>query len=442
MRKFRFIAPVVAGMLALAACSGGTEGSPGGGGSGGGGANVPEGDGTLSITSLWGGAESDAFQVVLNAFEESSGITVEYETIRTDYQAVLRSRITGGNPHDVAIIPSAAFLRQLAAEGSVIPLADLGIQRADIEGQFPPDVLDLGVVDGEQYAFLAKMNSKAAIFYDPSRLETLGVSPEAADFEDLLTLTDDIKSAGATPWALGAGDSWTLTDNFEIIYLKMNGPEAYDTLFSAEGDWTDPTVQAAIDKMTELYTADNIDGGIDGSLSTLFVDAIAKVFGTSPSAELYYEASAVGGIATGQDVNPDLAGQEGTAIDWFPFPTVDGNGDGMITWGGDQIAALVNDSDVVEFMNYMLSTEAAEVWAGEGTVVVPNTNASTDAYPNVIMQKDADLINSAEVLRFDGSDLLPGGDLGAVLQSALRGEDMGPILEEFQSTVSAAWASQ
>ena len=205
----------------------------------------------------------------------------------------------------------------------------------------------------------------------------------------------------------------------------MNGPEAYDTLFSADGDWTDPTVQAAIDKMLELYTEETVDGGIDGALATLFVDAIGQVFSTSPSAEMYFEATAVGGIATGPEVNPELAGQEGTAIDWFPFPTVDGNGEGMITWGGDQIAALVNDSDVAEFMEYMLTTEAAEVWAAEGTIVVPNVNASTDAYPNVIMQADAELINSAEVLRFDGSDLLPGGDLGALLQSALRRRGYG-----------------
>jgi alpha-glucoside transport system substrate-binding protein len=418
--------------LVLAACTGGDGGN----------GETEEGDGTLRVTSLWGGAESEAFAVVLDAFEAESGITVDYETIRTDYQAVLRTRIQGGNPHDVAVIPSAAFLRQLAAEGSVIALSDLGIERAEIEDQFPPDVLDLGVVDDEQYAFLAKMNGKASIFYDPSRMQELGVTPEAADFADLLALTDDLKAAGATPWALGGGDSWTLTDNFEIMYLKMHGADAYDTLFSADGDWTDPTVQATIDKMLELYTEDNVDGGIDASMSTLFVDAIAKVFGTSPSAELYYEASAVGGIATGTDVNPDLAGQEGTAIDWFPFPTIDGNGEGLITWGGDQIAALQNNTDVVEFMEYMLSTEAAEVWAAEGTVIVPNVNASTDAYPNVLMQKDAELINEAEALRFDGSDLLPGGDLGAVLQSALRGEDMGPILEEFQTTVAAAWASQ
>ena len=113
-----------------------------------------------------------------------------------------------------------------------------------------------------------------------------------------------------------------------------------------------------------------------------------------------------------------------------------------MTFGGDNVAALVNDSDVVELMEFLLSQEAAEVWAAEGTVVVPNTNVDPSTYPNAIMQRDAELINSATAVKFDGSDLLPGGDLGALLQAALQGEDTGPLLEEFQTTVSAAWADQ
>jgi ABC-type glycerol-3-phosphate transport system substrate-binding protein len=194
--------------------------------------------------------------------------------------------------------------------------------------------------------------------------------------------------------------------------------------------------------MTSLLTDDNVVGGIDGALSVLFVDAVSEVFSTSPSAEMYFGGSFVGGIATGVDVNPDLAGQEGEAIDWFPFPTIEGNGDGLVTFGGDQIAAMVADTDTAEFLEFMLSTEAAEVWAAQGTVYVPNTNVDPSTYPTIIMQKDAELINSADAIRFDGSDLLPGTDLGAILQSALRGEDMGPILEEFQTATSTAWESQ
>ena len=436
MRKYRFLAPAMVAVLTLAACGNGDE--PGASGAA---ADLEEGDGSILVTSLWGGAEEAAFQEVLAAFEESSGITVEYEANRTDYQSVIRTRIQGGNPFDVAIIPGVGFFRQLATEGSLIPLSDLGIELADIEGQFAPGFLEIGNVDDVQYAFMAKLNGKASIFYSPERFSEMGVEP-VEDWDGLVQLTEDIKAAGSTPWALGAGDSWTLTDWFEIMYIKEHGVEAYDTLFSPEGDWTDPTVTATIDRMTSLLTEENVADGIDGSLSTLFVDAIGKVFSTSPSAELYFGGSFVGGIATGEDVNPELAGQEGTAIDWFPFPTIDGNGEGLVTYGGDQIAALVADTDTAEFLQYMLSTEAAEVWASQGTVYVPNTNVDPSTYPTVIMQKDAELINGAEAVRFDGSDLLPGTDLGAVLQSALRGEEMGPILEEFQTQTSTAWEQE
>jgi len=432
MRKFRFVAPLMAGVLVLSAC---TSGDPDGGD------DVPDGDGEILVTSLWGGAEEAAFQEVIAAFEAQSDVEVTYEPNRTDYQTVIRTRIQGGNPPDVAIIPGIGFLRQLARDESLIPLEDMGIELSEIEGQFAPGLLDYGNVDDTQYAFMAKLNSKATIFYSPERFTEMGLEP-ATTWDELVALTEDISAAGGTPWALGAQDGWTLTDWFETMYIKMHGADAYDTLFSADGDWTDSTVTETIDLMLSLLTEENVDGGVDGSLATLFVAAVAKVFSTSPTAELYYGGSFVGGIATGTDVNPDLAGQEGTAIDWFPFPTIDGNGEGLVTFGGDNIAALVNDTDVVEFMEYMLSTDAAEVWAAEGTVIVPNTNVATDTYPNVIMQKDAELINSAEAVRFDGSDLLPGTDLGALLQSALRGEELAPLLEEFQSQTATAWETE
>lgn len=434
MQKFRLAAPALIVALVLAACGTASPSAAGG--------NVPDGDGSIVVTSLWGGAEETAFQAVLTAFTEKTGITATYEANRTDYATVLRTRITGGNPPDVAIIPGIGTLRSLARDGSLISMADLGISQSSIEGNYAPGILDVGVVDSELYGIMVKLNSKATIWYSPDRFTTLGVSAPAATWDDLLTLTKDIKDAGATPWAVAAGDSWNLTDIFEELYLKMNGTEAYDKLFSPDGDWTDATVQAAIDKMLELYTADNMDGGVDGALATLFVDGITKVFGTSPSAELFFEGGFVGGIATGADVNPTLKGQEGTALDWFDFPTVDGNGAGLVTYGGDVMAALVKDKDVAAFMEYLTTAEAGQVWAAGGTIISPIKAVDTSVYPTILIQNEAKQVTGATAVRFDGSDLLPGTDLGAVLQSALRGEDMGPILTEFQTATAAAWSSE
>ena len=235
MRKFTWMAPAMIAVLILAACGGGDDDGEGGG-------DVEEGDGTIVVTSLWGGTEEEAFTAVLEAFTEETGIEATYEANRTDYATVLRTRIQGGNPPDVAIIPGIGTLRSLARDGSLISMADLGIAQADIEGNYAPGILDVGVVDDELYGIMVKLNSKATIFYDPQRFAELGVAP-AEDWDGLLQLTEDIKAAGGTPVGPGCRRRWTLTDWFEIIYLKMHGTEAYDTLFSPDGDWTDPTVQ-------------------------------------------------------------------------------------------------------------------------------------------------------------------------------------------------------
>jgi alpha-glucoside transport system substrate-binding protein len=450
MRKFKWLAPALTAVLVLAACGNGEDGDGGAGSSagasgGGGGGDVAEGDGSIVVTSLWGGTEEEAFRAVLDAFEAETGITAEYEANRTDYATTLRTRIQGGNPPDVAIIPGIGTLRSLARDGSLIPMSELGIDQADIEGNYAPGILDVGVVDDELYGIMVKLNSKAAIFYDPSRFEELGVTAPAETWEDLVALSDSIRDAGSNPWAVGAGadSEWTLTDWFEITYLKMHGTEAYDTLFSPEGDWTDETVTATTDRLFgELLTDENIDGGAEGALATPFVEAVAKVFSTSPSAEMYCCGGFVGGIATGTDVNPDLAGQEGTAIDWFPYPTIDGNGEGLVTYGGDVMAALVADSDVAAFMEFLTTAEAGQVWAEGGTIISPIVDVDTSVYPTELIQKEAEQVTSAEAVRFDGSDLLPGTNLGAVLQSILRGEDAGPLFEQFQTETSAAWESE
>lgn len=440
MRKFRLIAPLVAGMLVLGACSSGpgASGEPD--------TDCPEapanpGEGIV-VTSLWGGAEEEAFVAVLDAFTAATGIEATYEPNRTDYATVLRNRIQGGNPPDVAIIPGIGFLRSFARDGSIVPLSCYGIDVDAVAANYVPGMMDAGNVDDVQYALMAKVNSKATIWYDPSRFTDLGVEP-AGTWDDLVALSGDIAAEGAVPWSLAAGDGWTLTDWFEAVYLKMAGPEAYDKLFSADGDWTDASVADAITKMYgELLTADNVDGGTDGALATAFVDGIAKVFGTGATAEMYCCGGFVGGIAASDDVNPNLT--YGTDIAWFPFPTIQGGSGGIgdITYGGDVIAGLTNREEVGKFMEFMASVDAGTTWAEGGTIVSPLKGVSASVYPASV-QAEAEQIASATSAHFDGGDLMPAGpDLGAMLQSAFRGEDLTALLSAFQTEVASAWAQE
>ena len=152
MGKFpRFLSLPLAAAFIVSACGGGaTPGVPasaGAGASAGGGASAPASTGTgasadpgastntgaggsITVTSLWGGAEQENFQKVLDAFTAKTGVTVKYESVRDNYATALQTRITGGNPPDAAILPGIGFLRRFAKDGSIKKLSELGIDAA------------------------------------------------------------------------------------------------------------------------------------------------------------------------------------------------------------------------------------------------------------------------------------------------------------------------
>ena len=419
------IVSLVALLVATACSSGGN--APGTGASG----------STINVMSLWGGSEQDSFQKVLDAFKTKTGVTAKYESIRTDYATTLQTRISGGNPPDIAIIPGIGFLRQFARQGSLKKVADLGVDVNALKSNYPPGILEIGQVDGTQYAIMVKFNSKSTVWFRPDKFKTAGVSA-ATDWNSFTKLLTDLKAKGQTPLGLGAGDSWTLTDWFESVYVRQAGPDKYDQLFSGKLPWTDSSVSAAVDTMKQALNDQFVAGGVTAALGRSFTDGIGQVFSTSPQASIYYEGGFVGGIATGQT---NTALKVGDTIDWFDFPSISGNKG--VTIGGDVIAAFTNKPGVKEFLQYMTTADAGAVWAGTGAIISPIKSVPATAYPNDLAKREAAQVANASAVRFDGSDLLPSGggdDMGAALQDALRGKTVD--WAGFETRMKAKWTAE
>ncbi len=309
-----------------------------------------------------------------------------------------------------------------------------------VEGHYPPGTLEVGKVAGDLYALMVKFNSKSTMWYRPDRFTALGVTPPA-DWDAFVAALNAIKTGGdgALGLGVGAGDDWPLTDWFENIYIRQAGPDKYDQLFSGALPWTDQSVMDAITTMKSVLNNDLVAGGIDAALGRGWVDGIGQVFSANPVADVYYEGGFVGGIATGQ-VNTSL--EPGKTIDWFDFPSI--NGGNGVTIGGDVIAALTTNPGVKEFVDYMSSPESGDVWAATGLIISPVLGVDPAVYPNDQTRKEAAQVAGASAVRFDGSDLLPASapSLGALLQSAIRGDDIGPLLTSFDEQVTTAWANE
>jgi alpha-glucoside transport system substrate-binding protein len=418
------LAVVLAGLLASCGGGGGQE----------------EGTGTVSVLSLWGGSEKEAFEKVLAGFTEETGIETKYETAR-DFLPVIRTRLAAGNPPMIAIVPRPGIVRDLATDGSLISFNDLDIDAEEVNQNYAKAWTDLTTFEEETWGVVAKANSKSVIWYKPDSLEELGAQPPTT-WEELLALTEQYKEAGKTPWAVGAGDGWPLTDWFESTYLYMHGPEKYEQLFSGQLDFTDQTVKDALTEMTKVLNDENLPGGVEGALGTKFVDDIGQVFGQNPSAELYYEGGFVGGIATGE-VNPSLV--PGEDIDFTPFPTMNEEVGQPLLGAGDVAVAFENNEDVKALMEYLASPEAGTIWVSTGAIVSPNKGVELSAYPNDLVRKEAEQVRNATVFRFDGSDLLPG-TLGTEWPTVLQGVIRNPgrtdqLLSAFQQKASNEFAS-
>jgi alpha-glucoside transport system substrate-binding protein len=401
MAKFpRLITLPIAAMLILSACGTSATPAPSAGGSAPaastGGSEAPGGSavtgGSITVTSLWGGSEQESFQKVLDAFKAKTGIEAKYESVRDNYATALQTRISGGNPPDVAIMPGIGFLRHFAKDGSIVKLSDLGIDPASLQANYAPGILDVSTVDGALYGTMVKFNSKSTVWYRPDKLTAAGVEIPK-DWDAFTAAIKTLKDKGDKPLGLGAGDSWTLTDWFESIYVRQAGPDAYSKLFSADGDWTDPTVATAVKTMTDILTDANVDGGIKAALGRKFLDGMAQVFSANPTADMYYEGGFVGGLAIG--ANKALKPVD--SINWFDFPSI--NGGNAVTIGGDVIAPLTKNPGVKEFIQYMTTADAGGVWAGTGAIISPVKGVPDSVYPNDLAKREAAQVANATAVR-------------------------------------------
>ncbi len=432
-RRWFVPAAVLAAMaLGLGACGGDDDGGGG----------TAAGDGSITILSLWGGSEQEAFQKVLDKFTADTGIETKYESAR-DFLPVIRTRLAADNPPDVAVIPRPGVVAELARDESLIPLEDMGLDPDTINENYSDTWTSLATVDDKLYGVVAKANSKSTIWYKPTSFEENSFQvPDT--WAKLLLITQQYTSKGKTPWAVGAqgrDNSWTLTDWFENIYARTAGPDNYTKLFNGDLPFNDQTVKDALLEMVKIINDKYVAGGIDTALGISFVDGIGRVFSKNPVAEMYMEGGFVGGIALG-DVNPDL--KVGTDIDFFPWPTISEEHGSPLVGGGDVAAAFVNNEDNKKLIEFLASPEAGKIWVSTGAIASPNEGVAEGDYPNELVAKEAEQLKSAESFLFDGSDLLPGTlgqDFGTLLQNIIKTPaNVDTLLDDYQSQAEGEFA--
>jgi alpha-glucoside transport system substrate-binding protein len=368
--------------------------------------------GSVEVAAVWSGAEQDSFQLVLDEFEERTGTQVTFTSTGDKIATVLRTRIEGDSPPEVAVLPQPGLLADLAEQNALEPIDDVVGDRVD--ESWAPDWRELGSHDGELYGLFFKGANKSTVWYNVGAFEDAAVEPPET-FEDLVEIAGTLRDSGVAPFAIGGGAGWVLTDWFENIYLRAAGAESYDKLTRHEIPWTDQSVKDALSTFAEVLTGDGFV--YSGPTKLTFEESVDAVFADEPKAAIVYEGDFVPGAT-------DIAkgAEPGTTYEVFDFPSVDGSEPAVV--GGGDVAVMLDDTPQARArLGYLASADAAEIWAKEGGFASPNRDVDVSAYPNEIAGRTATALAEAEVFRFDLSDLVPtelGGDVPGSMWGILQ----------------------
>ncbi|WP_024758801.1 ABC transporter substrate-binding protein [Streptomyces exfoliatus] len=403
--------------LALAACGGGDGGAPEDPGK----ATSTPGSSLkgekIEVAAVWTGPEQENFTKVLEEFEKRTGATVTFVPAQDPIVNFLGTKIAGGSPPDVAMLPQVGAIQQAAAQKWLKPVGPEAA--AQLAANYSPGWRSLGAVDGTQYGVYFKAANKSLVWYNTAVFENAGAT-EPKTWKEFLSTAETISASGVTPVSVGGADGWTLTDWFENVYLSQAGPAKYDQLAKHEIKWTDPSVAAALTTLAELFGKPALlAGGTSGALQTEYPVSVTQTFtgGDQPKGAMVFE---------GDFAAVNIAQTEakiGTDAKAFPFPAVDG-GIAPVVTAGDAAVALKDTKGAQALLAFLASPDAARIWAAEGGFLSPNKNLDPATYPNDVQREIAKaLVGAGDNFRFDMSDQMPqsfGGTPGKGEWKALQ----------------------
>jgi alpha-glucoside transport system substrate-binding protein len=401
--------------------------------------NLPDLSGQeVFVTAVWTDTAQQNFEAVLAEFEARTGADVTYTPAGGDIGTVVGTQIEGGSPPDIAILPQPGLLNEFARRGNLQPIEDIAGDLVD--ANYADVWRELGTVDGELYGVWFKAANKSLVWYNADVFEQAGIEPPTT-WDDMIAAAETLDAFGITPFSVGGGSAWTLTDWFENVYLRSAGPENYDRLLTHEIPWTDETVITALETLGQvLGRSEWLAGGVQGTLEANHPTGITQPFLDPPRAAMAYGADFSAGAITNE-----TDAVIGETARFFDFPSIDGSEPAVV--GGGDVAVLFTENPAAEaLIRFLASPDAAEVWAPRGGYTSPNQGVDASLYTSDVLRNSARSLQNAEVFRFDMSDLQPsafGGTTGqglfGLMQEFVRNPDPEAIAAQLEAAADQAY---
>jgi alpha-glucoside transport system substrate-binding protein len=392
---------------------------------------TPKADGTMpyagtkvDVQVQWTGGELAGFQSTLADFQKATGITVQVDSVPSSHETVLKSRVEGGAPPDIAQLAQPTPILAYAAEGKTIDLASF-MDAKKLTDEHPS--IALLTQDGKIWGLPYKQDVKSLVWYSPKAFAAAGYKVPTT-WDELIALSDQIVKDGSNPWCISAGGpgtatGWEITDWVEEVVLKTMGIQYYNDWINHKVTFEDPGIKAAFDNYVGkiFFTPNYVYGGPQAIVNTDLKTPMDPMFPTdgtdnwtATTAKCWMQK-----IPTwyGPDFFPDqrVSGQpsiftigNNADVALFPFPTIDPKQNNAEV-SGDTMTMFVDRPEVRAVMEFMSTPDGLRNWILGSGAISSNSTTPADWYAgNYKLQVAAQVANSASGLGFDASDLMPG----------------------------------
>ena len=413
------------------------------------GADKPMAGTSVNIQTQWVGGEGANFAAALADFTTATGITFKIDSIASSHETILRTRIEGNAPPDLAVLAQPTAVVAYGSDGKLVDLATF-MDAAKLTADHPATIGPVST-GSSIWGIPYKADVKSTVWYPIKAFAAKGYTVPTT-WDELIALSEKIKADGSTPWCASAGGpgtatGWQLTDWIEEVVLKTQGLDYYNKWITHEVKFTDPGIKAAFDLVAQiLFTDGYVDGG-----GTAIVNTDQK----TPMDPMFNEDTANPGcwmqkIPTwyGPDFFPDqrTSGQPskyviGEDIGIFAFPTIDPAHNG--SEGSGDTVIMMNDRPEVRAVAAFLSLpEGIQRWIEAGSAISSNQNTPAAWYEGSYkLSVAAEIVANSDFIGFDASDLMPASvGAGTFWTETVKWANAnGSNTDEVLAAIDASW---
>ncbi|MBN1342676.1 MAG: carbohydrate ABC transporter substrate-binding protein [Phycisphaerae bacterium] len=381
------------------------------------GADQPFAGKTVSIQTQWIGGEGENFAASVADFAAATGIQIQIDSIGSSHETVLRTRISGGQPPDLAMLAQPTPVLAYAADGKVIDVATF-MDAAKLNAEHAATI-GLVTQGSNIWGIPYKADAKSLIWYPIKAFEAKGYAVPTT-WDELIALSDKIVADGSAPWCISAGGpgdatGWQITDWVEEVVLKTKGLDVYNQWISHDIPFSDPQIKDVFDNYVGkiFFTDGYVFGGPTAIVATAQTTTMDPMFNEDLASPQCWMQK----IPTwyGPDFFPDQRATSepskyiiGEDVGMFPFPTID-PAHANVEGSADTLMVLLDRPEVRAVAQFLATPEGIQRWIEAGSAISANTATPAAWYEGSYKLKVAsEVTNNAAGIGFDASDLMPG----------------------------------